>query len=159
MCQPTQRNLARLGQKYLARESPERVWPRGLRNCLSKFGMVRNRMLKILWNRFGMEFIKFRGMVRHWFGIKSRLRPRNETLWNVCAAGGQHSWTFTSLFGSLSWTDFSRNFRIFRNSRNCLVRHSSVSEILIPNRISEFRRPLVWPEKTRTHVLEQPVSK
>ena len=32
---------------------------------------------------------------------------------------------------------------IFRNSRNSSVRYGSVSEIPIPNRISEFRRPLM----------------
>ena len=31
----------------------------------------------------------------------------------------------------------------FRNSRNSSVRHGSVSEIPIPNRILEFRRPLI----------------
>ena len=117
---------------------------RGLRNCLSKFGMVRNGMSKILRNRFGMEFNKFRGTA----GLESKF------VWiihvtkhcEICELLADSivgispaflaAFREPTIFGIPNFSEF----RLFWNSTNSSVWHGSVSVIPIPNRISGFCR-------------------
>ena len=123
---------------------------RSLWSCLWKFAMVQNGISTILWNRIAMKVNKL--CRTSWIGfgrISVRLRhPRNETLWNLRAAGCQHCWTFIRHSVSLSWTYFLGipyfwECRLFWNYRISSIRHGSVSEIPILNRISELRRSLI----------------
>ena len=96
-----------------------------------RYGSERNfiNSSKSVWNRFGTEFIKFSRMVRN---------PRSFRFIRVTKHYEMYMYMYVLQTASI--VGLARNSKLSGIPE--IVRYGSVSDIPIPNRIPEFRRPL-----------------